>query len=1688
MRDVHVEHDLIEDVERISCGVPIYLEYLANILNGQTKFDQKKYLSTLPTLRDDKIDRYHEHLWELCSKDDVSVYILAFLALRQEFTSPAILVELLKLAGVTATTLSVHNSLAALRHVLRISDAKSVAIRHSSLEEYVSERTSSLRDDLNKAIVTWYTENPGTDEAWRHYFRHLRQLGETQELLRSCNDEWVNKAWAHYRPMAEIQRNLDIAWEAASSEHDFVEFIRIGLLKQRVALATQNLGDSEEHIAEVILDIGRSGEALRRVWDGERPECGRHDFAKFSLHYVASTGHSLPEHILRTGLGEEFSGSPAEFRTWLMARSYVADPVDLVISIEDTDWAGDSNDDDNSLLEGARGPKLDIQLAVIQQLAESRRLSALQNISGNTAIRPLIRQSANLASSCLYRAADHNFDISTQVQASDFNKLPRYFQRWAVLKLASIPAPDATAALPIAKPRLPAQFLNEQGNELNPALFILFDELRALCFLDDLALPWIEAHIGSLDGPLPILIRCLGRVARLWAAFRKQSNVSSWALRELKEVAFALDLQSSQFESLGSRDELAKLYYKRHTTKFFEPVWRVAAMILDAEDLSGLGTWWLALEGGLKARRHPGATRRFAAIAHQKLAPYHSGVTHQILVQAEQNARADEETSELAAELLACARAWGQSGFQDEAQRLWQELLIVACGLGWRKDYQFNSIIDPLQLASAADPEHIVDRLQEQLELIHQLIGTAQGKTTAVAIEGLTEWLTPLNHSLALRMIEKEEDYIYRERALRDLIRALIDTGHADLRLLLSLVATMSKWRDYTDFDEQTRPALFEVYEAAIKQADYDVAQSTYDFARHVLLVEKEQPGEVGRWAHYWTEHGNAPASVIADLSLIVPPKDKEQSGIHETIGEETDLSMAQKADVDAFAGAGPEAIDALLDALSMKSAVRERLRQLRSVHSDWLHTLAKLAKLRLSEDLTSDFDKSFEHLGEELESALESNDGAIRTKIKEYVAAFIGHVLKKASGHVDFPEFDRTCDLDGWLDSYLGSTSMYEVRRFVEDNIGDWIAQAAVDSLESWTTFCRLHGARAQQIGLHAVAQRLQGADSSKAISLLGEAWKCYSEFFYEDEMSSSICACLLKLDAKKGADLMYASFRHQFQRYPGSIVYRLPKLLEFSSFLKPFDAVHLYDVWAAYNRQLALGLATKQIDLSWLREPIEEDFQRTVVQYLLRLLSYPVVDVRLLAQDELFRLSTERVDVEQLVFDMWPALKDGEREYVGALMFAHVLSDTAYAKRRANALLLLGNSSSHHGIRATISDAIVSASRGPGVVDQLVVDQAEALRRAPSVIIPRIQPIRLPAVYYSRYLDWAEEVLSRVAPPKMLEAHVRATLERNYPEAATGRDREAETHMRHNINTNFDNREISGTYEQAARASINQALHELMSNGLVDVKALGQNEDVLRVRDPSDMLWRKMPRPSEVTWIDPTLDDKAFLDHVDLEDNVLKLSGHEQRWLTVFECTEQRQGDGISSSLKYRATKARIHVFGAIIGQPIPTLEHVSREIDKGCLRRTRNLYRFELRDVPPRRTSAVLPIFQSTSRKFRGRHTPDLAAIAPDLVERYKLTPLAQDPFGWSLNGKAVVRSIEWQEAFDQGRRLDEPRSSGFLLQIDREFSEDLSRDLGVELWAHLAVRRGIDKYKPECVAEWREKRFLARLNTNSCLPTN
>ena len=121
----------------------------------------------MPSLRDQLIGYYHQYLWDAWSRDQEVIYVLAILALRDEFTTPEDIRDLLRVLGVGATMLSVEKAVAKVRHVLRISDARSIAIRHNSLREFIAERTQHLQQEINSALVTWYAQNPNRDEAWR---------------------------------------------------------------------------------------------------------------------------------------------------------------------------------------------------------------------------------------------------------------------------------------------------------------------------------------------------------------------------------------------------------------------------------------------------------------------------------------------------------------------------------------------------------------------------------------------------------------------------------------------------------------------------------------------------------------------------------------------------------------------------------------------------------------------------------------------------------------------------------------------------------------------------------------------------------------------------------------------------------------------------------------------------------------------------------------------------------------------------------------------------------------------------------------------------------------------------------------------------------------------------------------------------------------------------------------------------------------------------------------------------------------------------------------------------------------------------------------------------------------------------------------------------------------------------------
>ena len=126
---------------------------------------------------------------------------------------------------------------------------------------------------------------------------------------------------------------------------------------------------------------------------------------------------------------------------------------------------------------------------------------------------------------------------------------------------------------------------------------------------------------------------------------------------------------------------------------------------------------------------------------------------------------------------------------------------------------------------------------------------------------------------------------------------------------------------------------------------------------------------------------------------------------------------------------------------------------------------------------------------------------------------------------------------------------------------------------------------------------------------------------------LAGEICSVVIRLDRERGYELLFESFRQQYQRYPESIIYALDWLLDFSGDLPAFDAVRLYEIWSEHNRRLAVGLSAKPVDVGWLADDASGEFHDHCLRYLLDLLEYPEVDIQRLALNQATRDSYTRI-----------------------------------------------------------------------------------------------------------------------------------------------------------------------------------------------------------------------------------------------------------------------------------------------------------------------------------------------------------------------------------------------------------------------------------------------------------------------------
>jgi hypothetical protein len=1288
-RHIHLSDQNLLRTHEISGGVPIYLEYLANALSDFGDYDQTQYLQGAPSLQDRKIDAYHDHLWHAVEQDEVAVATLSLLAIRQDFTTVGDLKALFDILEIHPSRAAVEASLKKIAHVLRVSDAHGYAIRHESFRLYVEGKTSTNIARLNEALHRWYADHPETNEAWRHRFRHLYELGFYRELLAASNDEWLRKGWAQYRPFAEVNDNIDIAWRAAAELRDLTEFVRIGLMRQRVSLVKDNLGREEPEIAVTLLRLGHPKEALLRVWDGERAIAGQVSFASFCLNHRALLGRPPSLGVMRQGLGEKLPSGVVsdDYATYCRACTYTADPIALLTRVAQLSWTHkDKGESEEIKYDASRNLLVNwtIAAAIIDELYTDRKTRVLLDIVDCEDMSADVRRYAALAAATLLHASNEGQEAAKLLAEHALSGLPRHEANMYLLALAEQGMDISGLVVGSSKPKLPNHLISQRGFALADGVISVYDDLRVVMLVDQSAKQWFTNEIASFPPDVKQFLLTLGRLAELWVArvTRKQQPAAAGQFTDLAKSFLRVRQELLDADAPTSP-------FDHELPDFLDYVWTEAEKTLDDTQLSALATAWLQQRLAGSRKPAPELTRGLIYALVPRLTPSNQQVIA-LLRAAEEDARLEEETATLSAELLATASLWARAGFPTEAERLWNELLDAACGVYYRKDYQFNEILVPMRLAHGPDPQGTLSRIEEQLVLAHQLEEAARSKTTAIAIEELISFAAEESPSLSLDMLYREERMIFRERAIKSLVRVLLEDKTISPRLVWSLASTMSIWEDYRHFNDETAPAMRSIYEECLQRGSTAEALEIYQQARQLFLVQKNMPKLLGSWAHLWVEAGDAPDEVQSDCDeyWIVPPAPSSGTTL------DFDIEPEDVNKLDEAIKLGISELDKELDRVEEWSLTRSRAMDVDKLRHQWKRRVVSALERELTEPESAAFETGFERLEASLLAVKETNHVKIEQIVRQALSDFLSDFEKGTNASSPLQTSLDTYNLESWLQQFLHKgSSRFTTERILKKRLLGWIANYELRKLSEILDFCRRRCWNDfKGEALAAIAKRVKPIDKDQAFELLLEARQSTADlFFAHKRLAKSVLNEAMEIDPDRGVQLLFSSFREHHQRYPQSIVHELDEVVRFHAHFPRTDLKALYDVWSGYNRTLAAGLALKPVNTTYLHSALPASFMDAALLYLIRMLDYPDVDIRFLASNACFTLLERGVTTPQALLKQWDGMNATQKEMLVSVLSSFSLKHPESRSAWISPLLDLAKMEVHLNLRRSIAHLVL-------------------------------------------------------------------------------------------------------------------------------------------------------------------------------------------------------------------------------------------------------------------------------------------------------------------------------------------------------------------------------------------------------------
>lgn len=1702
-------NDNLDRIERLSGGIPIYLHYISELLAKIEQRDYEKTLADLPSLVGGEINSYHEYLFQKIDNNTLAKWVLAVLAYRKENTSIETIQDILKLAGEDRNITEIETIINGFLHLLRQIDGRSYSIFHNSFREFIISKTKNLKDIFNNALVLFYEHNPFMDEAYRNYFSHLYEIGEYNKIISITTLEWIKSAWSYYRSLEEIKENLEIAIRATIEETSLSDFIRIAFLKDQFERLKWNLSGIDIDFSLLLLKVGETANSLRTIWDGDFVLTNKEYFCYYLGKYYQNTGNLLPQNIINQGFSKslQHQDSTNITRVFKAETLIFENPIELFEEIDSIKWH-DSNKNNRNYLRNSRSNQqnakinLKIKFEIIDYILECKQYNKLFQLVKAFKEDPQLLPRIQIALiKLLLPLPKEKSTTITLIKEIDFINVSdkSYFNLISFCSnfLTNEEIRELFPNRTIVEPKLFDEVIDKEGMQyvLRKEIINLYDNLKSIYIFQPELIQALTLRTSYLSNPAEDIYDSIFILSNLWNESRIISLDEDEIINQLKRSIESLYIKREKEFRTRARGlfdmDTDSSSIANSIKHLFKNIFSLSTQLLSEEKLEELITYWINLDLSGNGFRHYSVGLTIATELYNSKHNNIYELINKIINHAEETARLEQDTVALTSNLAEVSEVFGICGFKEDFQRIYNQLIEISFGVGYRKDYQASNIVEPLQFIHHIDPENTLKRLPEVFHIQDRLGEAGNGRMHHICLSDLIAFTSDKYPQLAFQLMQIEEPNINRDETIDRVISPLIENcSNNDLDLYLAIIKTLSRWKNGATSEGHFLHLAKKTLLRAIHFNHKEIIVKILDIVKFNTLVELEDEKELSKFSEILTKNDidytaySLPNPEIINKENIINTIPNEKSVQkdkfvirHDKLQFE-ELTQLFEDNYEGFEKHIQKQFN--FQAQNRRNqSLRKEYHSAKSIFENFYNEISPENKLILD---TNNYKIIREYIILKNKIVGFITDIPLNlSEVERFLSSFIEEIDNLFSDKILSTYVNEKLDIDQWLENILDNVNWQKDILFYQilsdKDVLSLVDKCSIINIENLLRFIeKWTQDRTRSASLLKIANRLIAIDSNKAkeIILLASQFEFDSLLFQRNDdpekLDFDIIETILKIDKEFGKKFLLNSYYAQKGKYSGDLTSALDKLLKYIEYFDNEPIKVYYEANLQYNRELALGLPNKENKYEFIAKHSEiYSFSEITIKHLVWLFNYPSVKIRELALQSVFDLIADKQDyIKTFIHFGIENGNDNEIEYSIVVLQAIALQNPSSLVQFKNELISLLKKE-HFNILETSKELLYLINKSDSSF--LKTDEISKLKtlNTPSPIIFEDDVLKAKSKTTKfLYSFFQRELFKEVNENdddniSIYDSVFNDILIKGWKDYDV--EKEGAVHQQYNINTNFDTIEIQSTYYDEVKSSLNKIFYSKIRRGCFQKSFVESIRTQFRIYDPTKLLYSIIKQPDYINWIPKNITKKDFLTFNDFDTITQELIKREEDYITLAEYGSQRVN-------KYKELNGTCYFE---ITAFFKKREFKLSELNPLPFIQLENQYAYEMPQVEYDSSSfpnnQIIPLIQISYNNYRGELDLVNASIFSDSfsklgIKEKKLLSILLNQDNYPL------RAFKWINSYAKGPdwRRYKPSSEGYILKIRKKVLLDYLKTNDLMLCYNIKLRRSADEYIPENQMNW------------------